>query len=291
MSNGTAEKKDPYLRVLVTGGAGFLGSHLCRRLVAQGHEVVCLDNFFTSQKTNVKAAAQPCALSHIAAGISTRTQCAQVADLIGKPNFELIRHDVRAPPLPRSAAPPAVGCPGRLHSHTSHSHATASPAPAAPPRPARLPPRQVTTPFFIECDQIYNMACPASPVHYQLRLPPRGGTSPLGPLLKLLGAFAQVQPRQDDEDVGARRHEHARPRKASQGTAAPPPHRCTPPFGPLLRPAPRPAPRPWTGADSLRLLLGPPQARLLQASTSEVYGDPEVSPQPEEYWGKARCTL
>ena len=101
MSNGTAEKKDPYLRVLVTGGAGFLGSHLCRRLVAQGHEVVCLDNFFTSQKTNVKAAAQPCALSHIA-GISTRTQCAQVADLIGKPNFELIRHDVRAP---LSAAP------------------------------------------------------------------------------------------------------------------------------------------------------------------------------------------
>ena len=89
-----AEKdKDPYLRILVTGGCGFLGSHLCRRLVNEGHDVVALDNFFTSQKTNVK-------------------------DLIGKPNFEVIRHDV-------------------------------------------------TKEFFIEVDQIYNMACPASPVHYQ----------------------------------------------------------------------------------------------------------------------------
>jgi len=96
MSNGTAEKKDPYLRVLVTGGAGFLGSHLCRRLVAQGHEVVCLDNFFTSQKTNV-------------------------ADLIGKPNFELIRHDVRAP---LSAAPADS-------THTRRTH-------TLPPPPHRL---------------------------------------------------------------------------------------------------------------------------------------------------------
>mmetsp|Transcript_15817 Transcript_15817/g.50723 ORF Transcript_15817/g.50723 Transcript_15817/m.50723 type:complete len:350 (+) Transcript_15817:60-1109(+) len=148
MSNGTAEKKDPYLRVLVTGGAGFLGSHLCRRLVAQGHEVVCLDNFFTSQKTNV-------------------------ADLIGKPNFELIRHDV-------------------------------------------------TTPFFIECDQIYNMACPASPVHYQYNPVKTMKTSVLG-AMNMLGLAKRVK------------------------------------------------------------------ARLLQASTSEVYGDPEVSPQPEEYWGKVNC--
>ena len=86
-------EKDPYLRILVTGGCGFLGSHLCRRLVNEGHDVVALDNFFTSQKTNVK-------------------------DLLDKPNFEVIRHDV-------------------------------------------------TKEFFIEVDQIYNMACPASPVHYQ----------------------------------------------------------------------------------------------------------------------------
>ena len=87
------EASDPYLRILVTGGCGFLGSHICRRLVNEGHDVVALDNFFTSQKTNVK-------------------------DLLDKPNFEVIRHDV-------------------------------------------------TKEFFIEVDQIYNMACPASPVHYQ----------------------------------------------------------------------------------------------------------------------------
>ena len=90
---GTEGERDPYLRILVTGGCGFLGSHLCRRLVNEGHDVVALDNFFTSQKTNVK-------------------------DLLDKPNFEVIRHDV-------------------------------------------------TQEFFIEVDQIYNMACPASPVHYQ----------------------------------------------------------------------------------------------------------------------------
>ncbi|MEM7577627.1 MAG: GDP-mannose 4,6-dehydratase, partial [Planctomycetota bacterium] len=84
---------DSLQRVLVTGGAGFLGSHLCDRLVAQGHDVICLDNFFTSQKTNV-------------------------AHLLDHANFELVRHDV-------------------------------------------------TEPITLEVDQIYNMACPASPVHYQ----------------------------------------------------------------------------------------------------------------------------
>jgi len=88
----TTEAKDPFLRILVTGGCGFLGSHLCRRLVNEGHDVIALDNFFTSQKSNVK-------------------------DLLDKPNFEVIRGDV-------------------------------------------------TKEFFIEVDQIYNMACPASPVHY-----------------------------------------------------------------------------------------------------------------------------
>ncbi|MEM9251329.1 MAG: GDP-mannose 4,6-dehydratase, partial [Planctomycetota bacterium] len=80
-------------RILVTGGAGFLGSHICDRLVKAGHDVICLDNFFTSQKTNV-------------------------AHLINEPNFELIRHDV-------------------------------------------------THPLWLEVDEIYNMACPASPIHYQ----------------------------------------------------------------------------------------------------------------------------
>ena len=80
-------------RILVTGGAGFLGSHICERLVADGHDVICLDNFFTSQKTNV-------------------------AHLLSKPNFELIRHDI-------------------------------------------------TLPIFLEVDEIYNMACPAAPGHYQ----------------------------------------------------------------------------------------------------------------------------
>ena len=96
------------MKVVITGGAGFLGSHLCERLLDAGHEVLCVDNFFTSQKTNVR-------------------------DLLDKPNFEIIRHDI-------------------------------------------------TKEFFIEVDQIYNMACPASPVHYQynpvktmktsVRLPP-----------------------------------------------------------------------------------------------------------------------
>merc|ERR1719183_3328282 len=141
--------KDPFLRILVTGGCGFLGSHLCRRLVNEGHDVVALDNFFTSQKTNVK-------------------------DLLDKPNFEVIRHDV-------------------------------------------------TKEFFIEVDQIYNMACPASPVHYQFNPIKTMKVSVLGSM-NMLGLAKRVK------------------------------------------------------------------ARILQASTSEIYGDPEVSPQTEDYWGHVNCT-
>ena len=131
-------------RILVTGGAGFLGSHICDRLVAQGHDVICLDNFFTSQKSNV-------------------------AHLLGRPNFELVRHDV-------------------------------------------------THPIWLEVDEIYNMACPASPVHYQW--------NPIKTMkCSILGAIN------------------------------------------VLGMAKR------TGA------------RVLHASTSEVYGDPEVHPQPESYRG------
>ncbi len=131
-------------RILVTGGAGFLGSHLCERLVDQGHDVICLDNFFTSQKTNV---------SH----------------LLDKPNFELIRHDI-------------------------------------------------TLPIFLEVDQIYNMACPAAPGHYQYNPIKTMKTSVLGSI-NMLGVAK----------------------------------RCG--------------------------------ATILQASTSEVYGDPEVHPQTEDYRG------
>ena len=144
----TEESKDPFLRILVTGGCGFLGSHLCRRLVNEGHEVVAVDNFFTSQKTNVK-------------------------DLLDKPNFEIIRHDI-------------------------------------------------TKEFFIEVDQIYNMACPASPVHYQYNPVKTMKTSVIG-TMNMLGLAKRVK------------------------------------------------------------------ARILQASTSEVYGDPEISPQVEEYWGHVNC--
>jgi len=128
----------------VTGGAGFLGSRLCERLVDEGHDVICLDNFFTSQKTNV---------SH----------------LLDRPNFELIRHDI-------------------IH------------------------------PVWLEVDQIYNMACPAAPGHYQYNPIKTMKTSVLG-AINLLGMAK----------------------------------RC--------------------------------RARILQASTSEVYGDPEVHPQPESYRG------
>jgi UDP-glucuronate decarboxylase len=131
-------------RILVTGGAGFLGSHLCERLVEQGHDVVCLDNFFTSQKTNV-------------------------AHLLGKPNFDLIRHDI-------------------------------------------------TMPIWLEVDEIYNLACPAAPGHYQYNPIKTMKTSVLG-AINVLGMAK----------------------------------RC--------------------------------RAKVLQASTSEVYGDPEVHPQPESYRG------
>jgi len=131
-------------RILVTGGAGFLGSHLCERLVEQGHDLICLDNFFTSQKVNVQ-------------------------HLLGLPNFELIRHDV-------------------------------------------------TQPIYLEVDEIYNLACPAAPGHYQYNPIKTMKTSVLG-AIHLLGMA----------------------------------RRC--------------------------------RAKVLQASTSEVYGDPEVHPQPESYRG------
>ncbi|MCC6321560.1 MAG: SDR family oxidoreductase [Phycisphaerales bacterium] len=131
-------------RILVTGGAGFLGSHLCDRLVNEGHDVICLDNFFTSQKINV-------------------------AHLLGKPNFELIRHDV-------------------------------------------------TQPITLEVDQIYNAACPAAPGHYQYNPVKTMKTSVMG-AINMLGMAK----------------------------------RC--------------------------------RARILQFSTSEVYGDPTVHPQPEGYRG------
>lgn len=143
------EEKDPFLRILVTGGCGFLGSHICRRLVNEGHDVVALDNYFTGLKSNVK-------------------------DLLDRPNFEVIRHDV-------------------------------------------------TKEFFIEVDQIYNMACPASPVHYQYNPVKTMKTSVMG-AMNMLGLAKRVK------------------------------------------------------------------ARILQASTSEVYGDPDITPQPEEYWGHVNCT-
>ena len=132
-------------RVLVTGDAGFLGSHLCERLLADGHDVLCVDNFYSGSKQNVTA-------------------------LLENPNFELIRHDV-------------------------------------------------TFPLYVEVDEIYNLACPASPVHYQ--------------------------------------HDPVQTTKTSVH-----------------------------GAINLLGLAKRVGAKILQASTSEVYGDPEVHPQTEEYWGR-----
>ena len=132
-------------RILVTGGAGFLGSHLCERLVAEGHDVLCLDNFFTGAKENIRR-------------------------LMTEPHFELIRHDL-------------------VH------------------------------PVFLEVDEIYNLACPASPVHYQVNPVKTIKTNVMG-AIHMLGLAKRVN------------------------------------------------------------------AKILQASTSEVYGDPEVHPQPESYWGK-----
>jgi UDP-glucuronate decarboxylase len=132
------------MRILVTGGAGFIGSHLCERLVEQGHDVVCLDNYFTGSKHNVQK-------------------------LLGHHHFELIRHDV-------------------------------------------------INYIDIECDQVYNLACPASPIHYQ--------------------------------------HDAVRTIHANV-----------------------------LGVTNMLELAKRTRARILQASTSEVYGDPQVHPQPETYWG------
>jgi UDP-glucuronate decarboxylase len=133
------------LRILVTGGAGFLGSHLTEKLVNEGHDVICLDNFYTGSKSNV-------------------------AHLISRSNFELLRHDV-------------------------------------------------TFPLYVEVDQIYNLACPASPIHYQ-RDPVQTTKTSVHGAINMLGLAKR------------------------------------------------------TGA------------RILQASTSEVYGDPEIHPQEESYWGR-----
>ncbi len=132
------------MRILVTGGAGFLGSHLCDRLIGQGHDVLCLDNFFTGRKQNI-------------------------AGLLNHPRFELVRHDV-------------------------------------------------IDPFKFEVDRIYNLACPASPPHYQYNPIKTTKTSVMG-AINCLGLAKRVK------------------------------------------------------------------ARVFQASTSEVYGDPAVHPQPESYWG------
>jgi UDP-glucuronate decarboxylase len=131
-------------RILITGGAGFLGSHLCDRLLKEGHDVLCVDNFFTGSKTNI-------------------------AHLMGNPYFEVMRHDV-------------------------------------------------TFPLYVEVEQIYNLACPASPVHYQFDPVQTTKTSVHG-AINMLGLAKRVK------------------------------------------------------------------ARIFQASTSEVYGDPAVHPQPESYWG------
>ncbi|MCW5200450.1 SDR family oxidoreductase, partial [Desulfobulbus sp. F4] len=131
-------------RILITGGAGFLGSHLCERLIAEGNDVVCLDNYFTGAKQNI-------------------------LPLLDNPHFELLRHDV-------------------------------------------------TFPLYIEVDEIYNLACPASPIHYQFDPVQTTKTSVHG-AINMLGLAKRVK------------------------------------------------------------------AKIFQASTSEVYGDPQVHPQPESYWG------
>lgn len=131
--------------VLVTGGAGFLGSHLCDRLIADGHDVICADNFYTGSKANI-------------------------AHLLSNPRFELLRHDV-------------------------------------------------TFPLYVEVDRIYNLACPASPIHYQ-RDPVQTTKTSVHGAINMLGLAKRLH------------------------------------------------------------------ARILQASTSEVYGDPEVHPQTEAYWGR-----
>ena len=135
-------------RVLVTGGAGFIGSHLCEKLIGAGHQVLCVDNFFTGDRANV-------------------------ASLIGHPDFELVRHDV-------------------------------------------------TFPLYVEVDEIYNLACPASPVHYQFDPVQTTKTSVVG-AINMLGLAKRTK------------------------------------------------------------------AKVFQASTSEIYGDPSVHPQEESYWGNVNC--
>ncbi|MBY0258383.1 UDP-glucuronic acid decarboxylase family protein [Methylobacterium sp.] len=132
-------------KILVTGGAGFLGSHLCERLLEQGHEVLCVDNLFTGSRRNI-------------------------ARLLGDARFEFMRHDV-------------------------------------------------TFPLYVEVDEIYNLACPASPVHYQFDPVQTAKTSVIG-AINMLGLAKRLK------------------------------------------------------------------VKIFQASTSEVYGDPEIHPQPEEYWGR-----
>jgi UDP-glucuronate decarboxylase len=143
--SATRQKYATRKRVMVTGGAGFIGSHLCERLLANGDDVLCVDNFFTGTKENV-------------------------APLLSHSNFELLRHDV-------------------------------------------------TFPLYVEVDEIYNLACPASPIHYQFDPVQTTKTSVHG-AINMLGLAK----------------------------------RC--------------------------------KAKILQASTSEVYGDPEIHPQPETYWGR-----
>jgi len=136
------------MRILVTGGAGFIGSHLCERLLNDSHDILCLDNFFTGSKDNI-------------------------IHLMDNHRFELIRHDI-------------------------------------------------TQPILLEVDQIYNLACPASPVHYQYNPVKTTKTSVMG-TINMLGLAKRVR------------------------------------------------------------------ARILQASTSEIYGDPKISPQKENYWGNVNC--
>ncbi len=131
-------------RILVTGGAGLVGSHLCERLLAEQHDVLCLDNFYTGSKDNI-------------------------AHLVGNPRFEVVRHDINFP-------------------------------------------------LYVEVDEIYNLACPASPIHYQ-RDPVQTTKTSVHGSINMLGLAKRVK------------------------------------------------------------------AKILQASTSEVYGDPQVHPQPEDYWG------
>lgn len=134
-----------FKRILVTGGAGFLGSHLCKRLLNDGHELICVDNFFTGTKNNI-------------------------LPILTNPHFEILRHDI-------------------------------------------------TFPLYVEVDEIYNLACPASPIHYQ--------------------------------------HDPVQTTKTS-----------------------------IHGAINMLGLAKRVKAKIFQASTSEVYGDPEVHPQPESYWGR-----